>query len=94
MQYRKLGKTGINVSEISLGTWQLGGTWGDEFSEEVANSTLKTAIEHDINFFDTADVYRNGLSEKTCGQFRILIDKEITIATIVPSSLLINESNQ
>jgi len=81
MQYRKLGKTGINVSEISLGTWQLGGTWGDEFSEEVANSTLKTAIEHDINFFDTADVYRNGLSEKTCGQFRILIDKEIKIAT-------------
>ena len=35
MQYRKLGKTNLNISEISLGTWQVGGKWGDDFSHDI-----------------------------------------------------------
>ena len=44
MQYRVLGKTGYKVSEISIGTWQLGGKWGESFNEEIAQKTLSTAV--------------------------------------------------
>jgi aryl-alcohol dehydrogenase-like predicted oxidoreductase len=64
MQYRTLGKTGFKVSEISLGTWQVGGKWGEPFDEQTAERTVSLAIEHDITFFDTADVYSDGLSER------------------------------
>jgi len=67
MKYRTLGKTGIKVSEISLGTWQLGSKWGDSFDAKVAKETLDTALSSGINCFDTADVYQGGLSEKTIG---------------------------
>ncbi|MGL4773899.1 MAG: aldo/keto reductase [Clostridium sp.] len=69
MNYRVLGKTGFNISEISLGTWQLGSKWGEEFNEDVALETLQAAYDNGINFFDTADIYQNGLSEKTIGKF-------------------------
>jgi len=69
MKKRPFGKTGILVSEISLGTWQLGSKWGDPFSEEVAYKTLKTAYELGINCLDTADVYQGGNSEKAIGLF-------------------------
>lgn len=69
MKYRTLGKTGIKVSEISLGTWQLGSVWGEPFDIDVALDTLKTATKHDINCFDTADVYQDGMSEKTIGDY-------------------------
>jgi aryl-alcohol dehydrogenase-like predicted oxidoreductase len=68
MNYRKLGKTNILVSEISLGTWQLGSKWGDPFSEKVAYETLDTAYQLGINCLDTADVYQGGLSESTIGK--------------------------
>lgn len=69
MEYRTLGKTGFNISEVSLGTWQLGGKWGAEFNEKDAMDTLEAAYEHGVNYFDTADIYQNGASEKTVGQF-------------------------
>ncbi len=69
MRYRKLGKTGYEVSEISLGTWQLGGGWGRPFDADGARLTLRHAAEKGINFLDTADVYSDGLSEKACGAF-------------------------
>lgn len=69
MNKRRLGKTGYEVSELSLGTWQLGSKWGDEFKEEEAMATLEAAYQQGINFFDTADVYQDGLSEKTIGKF-------------------------
>ncbi len=69
MNYRTLGKTGYEISEISLGTWQLGSKWGDAFSEEVALETLEAAYKEGINFFDTADIYQGGLSEKAIGKF-------------------------
>lgn len=67
MKYRTLGKTGFNVSEISLGTWQVGGKWGSKFSNENAEKIINTAIDQGINFIDTADVYEMGLSEKAVG---------------------------
>ena len=69
MKYRDLGNTGMRVSEISLGTWQLGGKWGADYSEQTAQTTLETAYDHGINFFDTADVYNDGKSERSIGQF-------------------------
>ncbi len=69
MKLRKLGKTNVEVSEISLGTWQLGSVWGMPFSHDEAFNILSMAQDEDINCLDTADVYQNGLSEKTIGEF-------------------------
>lgn len=69
MEYRQFGKTGFNISEVSLGTWQLGGKWGAEFSEKDALDTLAEAYDRGVNFFDTADGYQGGLSEKAVGTF-------------------------
>jgi len=68
MQYRPLGKTGFSVSEISLGTWQVGGRWGEPFSPATADRILNAAVEAGINFIDTADVYGDGESEKAVGR--------------------------
>ncbi len=69
MNYRRFGKTNLNISEISLGTWQLGSRWGSDFNKQIAFNTLQAAIERDINCFDTADVYSGGASEATIGEF-------------------------
>ncbi len=81
MNYRVLGKTGLKVSEISLGTWQLGGRWGDTFSNEEAQSTLQTAVDNGVNFFDTADKYSEGLSERAAGTFARGYKERIYVAT-------------
>src|SRR4030042_260591 len=81
MKYRMLGKTGFNISEVSLGTWELGGKWGEKFNEKTAESILNKAIETGINFIDTADVYNNGQSEISIGKFLKKISKRIYIAT-------------
>ena len=69
MEYRKLGKTGYKVSAISLGTWQVGGKWGDTFSHANADRILGEAVDNGVNFIDTADVYSDGESEKAVGNF-------------------------
>ena len=69
MKYRKLRKTGFSISEVSLGTWQLGGKWGAPFDRADADATLEAAYEHGVNFFDTADGYQDGESEKAVGAF-------------------------
>lgn len=81
MQYRQLGKTGFNVSEISLGTWQLGGKWGSEFNSTNAESILAEAVDNGVNFIDTADVYSNRLSEKAVGEFVRKSSERIFVAT-------------
>src|SRR5215204_962741 len=63
MQYRELGRTGWNVSTISFGAWAIGGTWGDVRDEE-SLAALQHALDLGVNFFDTADVYGDGRSEK------------------------------
>jgi aryl-alcohol dehydrogenase-like predicted oxidoreductase len=81
MKYRAFGRTGWNVSEISLGTWQLGGAeWGD-VDEQAALDTLAAAVERGVNFFDTADVYGLGRSESIIGKFLRSRDEEIIVAT-------------
>lgn len=82
MNYRTFGKTGYRVSEISLGTWQLGSRWGDPFSEEVAQQTLQAAVDNGINMFDTADIYQDGNSEQAIGRFlKAHPEKEIFVVT-------------
>lgn len=81
MNYRILGKTGFEISEISLGTWQVGGKWGDEFSHQNAEKILQTAADSGINFIDTADVYGNGESEKAVGRFVKTRSERIYVAT-------------
>ena len=69
MNYRIFGKTGFKVSEVSLGTWQLGSRWGDPFDGKVALDTLEAAFQNGINLFDTADIYQDGCSERAIGKF-------------------------
>ncbi len=69
MERRKLGKTGYQVSEIGLGTWQLGESFG-QLNDETAAEILKTARSAEVNFWDTADVYGGGQSERRIGEFK------------------------
>lgn len=68
MKQRRLGKTNINVSEIGLGTWQIGGSWGN-VSEDDALGILQKAADKGVTFFDTADVYGDGKSERLISEF-------------------------
>jgi aryl-alcohol dehydrogenase-like predicted oxidoreductase len=80
MKYRRLGKTNFEVSEVSLGTWQIGGSWGS-VSEEDAKRLLHAAIDQGINFFDTADVYGDGRSERLIAQVLTERSEKIYVAT-------------
>ncbi len=68
MRYRRLGRTGYDVSEVGLGAWQLGADWGD-VDEPTALATLHAAADAGVTFFDTADVYGDGRSERLVGRF-------------------------
>lgn len=81
MNYRILGKTGFNISDVSLGTWQVGGTWGSGFDHDLASSLLHQAYEAGVNFIDTADVYESGESEKAVGKFVKSVSERIYVAT-------------
>lgn len=83
MNYRQLGKTGFNVSEIGIGTWQVGGVWGQPFDAEHAERTLLAAVDQGVNFIDTADVYGGGLSEKVVGKVVKARRDQLLIATKV-----------
>jgi aryl-alcohol dehydrogenase-like predicted oxidoreductase len=80
MKYRKLGKTGFEVSEVSLGTWQIGASWGS-ISEKDAVALLHAAIDNGINFFDTADVYGDGRSERLIAQVVGERSEKVYVAT-------------
>ena len=83
MKYRKLGKTGAKVSEVGLGTWQLGSAdWG-QVSEAEALRILHRSVELGVNFLDTADVYGMGLSERTIGKFLKETRETVYVATKV-----------
>ena len=68
MKYRNLGKTGLRVSVVGLGTWQFGGEWGKNFDPKQVNAMLTMAAELGINLIDTAECYGDHLSEKLVGQ--------------------------
>jgi aryl-alcohol dehydrogenase-like predicted oxidoreductase len=81
MNYRKLGKTDFNISEISLGTWQLGGKWGAPFQDKNASDIINSALDAGVNFIDTADVYNDGKSEKAIGRALKSRKERIYVAT-------------
>lgn len=69
MKNRTFPNIDVQVTEIGLGTWQLGARWGEAFDHAEAIKTLNTAYEKGINFIDTADVYNEGKSELAIGEF-------------------------
>jgi len=81
MKKRLFDDTGVSVSEIGLGAWQLGGAEWGEVSEEDSLMTLRAAVENGINFFDTADVYGLGRSEELIGKFLKDCPEKIFVAT-------------
>jgi aryl-alcohol dehydrogenase-like predicted oxidoreductase len=80
MQYRELGRTGWNVSMISFGAWAIGGTWGD-VSDSESLAALHAALDGGVNFFDTADVYGDGRSERLLAQLRKERSESFYVAT-------------
>ena len=69
MRERVFGKTGRKISEIGLGTWQLGTGWGNPFNHDEAMRILEAADNGGITFIDTADVYNGGQSESAIGDY-------------------------
>ncbi|MCB1615718.1 MAG: aldo/keto reductase [Pseudomonadales bacterium] len=68
MRYRLLGKTGLSVSSVGIGSWQLGGAWGKDFTQQEVNDLLSKGSELGINFIDTAECYGDHLSEMLIGE--------------------------
>lgn len=80
MQYRELGRTGWKVSAVSFGSWAIGGAWGPVKDAE-SLAALRRAVELGVNFFDTADVYGDGRSERLLAQLRRERREAIYVAT-------------
>ena len=87
MQYRKLGRTTLEVSTVAMGCWAIAGgnTWGDQ-DEDEALAAIQTALDIGINFFDTAEGY--GESEELLGKGLGKRQGEAVIATKVGSGQL------
>jgi myo-inositol catabolism protein IolS len=67
MKYRRLGKTGLRVSVVGLGTWQLGGEWGKDFQQSEVDAMFDRARELGVNLIDTAECYGDHTSERLIG---------------------------
>lgn len=83
MRYRRLGKTGYKVSEVGFGAWAIGGSWGP-VDDEQSMRALHAALDAGTTFFDTADVYGDGRSERLLARLKAeRPNDEIVIATKV-----------
>lgn len=80
MEYRELGRTGFRVSTISFGAWAIGGTWG-AVDDDKSLDALRRAVDLGVNFFDTADVYGDGRSERLLSRLKRERKEGILIAT-------------
>lgn len=80
MQYRLLGRTGFNVSTVSVGCWAIGGAWG-KVNDEESVAALHRALDLGVNFFDTADVYGDGHSERLLARLRKERSEPFYVAT-------------
>ncbi len=80
-----LGRTEIRIPSLGLGTWQWGDRliwdYGGDYSEEDARAAFEAALESGVDFFDTAEVYGLGTSEKLLGKFIREFGAEVTVAT-------------
>src|SRR5271154_4296264 len=95
MRYRKLGNTGLIVSELALGTMQFGGKMNmGNLGQEDTTRLVKLALDRGINFIDTADVYSLGESETLVGNALKGVRQEIVLATKfrLPMSANLNRS--
>ena len=84
MKYRKLGRTGFEVSEIGFGAWGIGKTMWIGASDEESLAALRHAIDLGLNFIDTALAYGDGHSEKLVGEAVRKSGQRVYIATKVP----------
>lgn len=80
MLYRRLGKTGFEVSAIGFGAWAIGADWGP-INDEESLLALHAATDAGVTFFDTADVYGDGRSERLIARFRKERREPIVVAT-------------
>ncbi len=86
MRYLELGRSGIKVSKVGIGTWQIGSSywgWEREFNRDSAIRVIKTALDCGINFVDTAESYGGGLSETIIGEAIEGVREDVVIATKV-----------
>jgi len=81
LRYRKVGKSGLKVSEISLGSWL---TYGGTVKDEIAKKCMTTALDNGINFIDSAEIYASGKAEEVIAQF--LHDENVSRRNLVISS--------
>ena len=77
MKYKRLGRTGLKVSEICLGTM----TFGSQADEQASKAIVKRALDAGVNFFDTANVYNAGVSEEFTGRALKEVRRDIVLAT-------------
>jgi aryl-alcohol dehydrogenase-like predicted oxidoreductase len=80
VHYRELGRTGWRVSTVSFGAWAIGSSWG-EVQDKDSLAALNRAVDLGVNFFDTADVYGDGRSERLLARLKRDRSDEIIIAT-------------
>ena len=80
MHYRELGRTGWNVSEVSFGAWAIGSAWG-KVDDSESMRALHSAVDLGVNFFDTADVYGDGRSERLIARLRKERSETLYVAT-------------
>jgi aryl-alcohol dehydrogenase-like predicted oxidoreductase len=80
VQSRRLGKTGRDVSEIGFGAWAIGGSWG-ETNDDESLEAMNAAVDAGVTFFDTADVYGDGRSEKLIAQLLRDRSESLMVAT-------------
>jgi len=88
VEKRELGHSGLEVSVLGLGCWPLGGGpgWGDQ-DESVSIATIHAALDHGINFLDTAEGYNSGRSEEVVGKAMVdRRDKALITTKVSPSN--------
>ncbi|MEM3395130.1 MAG: aldo/keto reductase [Nitrososphaerota archaeon] len=86
MIFTELGRTGLKISQIGIGSWQIGSKywgWGREYSEQETIDAIRRAIELGINFIDTAEMYGDGESERIIGKAIKNMRDNVVIATKV-----------
>jgi aryl-alcohol dehydrogenase-like predicted oxidoreductase len=81
MRYRSLGTTGLQVSEIGFGGWSIGGRdYGPTYDRE-STAAIRRALELGVTFFDTADMYGDGRSERLFGEVLSGLGGKVVVAT-------------
>ncbi|MDF5721177.1 MAG: aldo/keto reductase [Rhizonema sp. PD37] len=93
MKYKLLGKSGLRVSELCLGTMTFGDDWGWGASQEESRKIFDAFVEAGGNFIDTANVYTNGTSETFLGEFMKCDHDSIVLATKYSNGLISKDPN-